>query len=158
MGLMTMQAQVRAVRSRSMRPATLPAGVLPNAASFDIVGPYARVPFTLRPGAIRADGVRDALQVPDWYLGQRGGSSRDEAMLDPGTLWVIVGIVAAVVAVAGAAAVFCLSADAINAQFCKAQKCNGQPCNRTRCLLPGPMCCDYECPTTTTAGSTWGTP
>lgn len=158
MGLMTMQAQVRAVRSRSMRPATLPAGVLPSAASLAIVEPYARVPLTLRPGAIRADGVRDALQVPDWSFGQRDGSRRDEAMLDPGTLWVIVGIVAAGVVVVGTAAAVCISMDALNAEVCRTQKCNGLPCTRTRCLLPGPMCCEFECPTTTTAGSTWGAP
>jgi hypothetical protein len=156
MGLMTMQAQVRAVRSRSTRAAVLPAGVLPSAGSLVVAAPYARVPFVLQPGPMRGVGGRADLRAPPAVFGREASGVVPQGLLE--TVIIISGVLVVAALAAGGLYGACTLLDKYNAALCKAN-CGNTPCKKGPCLAVG-VCCEFTCPNVATApaGGPWGGP
>ena len=138
MGLMTMQAQVRPVRSRPTRAATLPAGVLPNASSVALTAPYSRVPFVLQPGPMRVVGVPGGLKAPGGFLGDAAASDSAHGLAELVGVLIVAGLFAA-----GIGYLFCSVADNTGQAQCNAG-CPGKTCQKSNCQFFG-MCCTFTC-------------
>jgi len=143
MGLMTMQAQVRAVRARPVRVAPRPGVMVPSGGALAIAAPFARLPFVVQPAPRRVVGWPGELRVPaDAVLRGEESNVAPQSLLE--TVLVIGGVIVIAAIVAGGLYAACRELDKYNAAVCKAN-CGNTPCDKSNCVAVG-VCCTYTCP------------